>query len=67
MEDEPAPPASLVAHGHEIIVLIAGLRARTVARRQIATCAKPALRRLPKVSSTFGPCARNAINDNPAP
>jgi hypothetical protein len=67
MEDEPAPPASLVAHGHEIIVLIAGLRARTVARRQIATCAKPALRRLPKVASTFGPCARNAINDNPAP
>jgi len=35
MEDEPAPPASLMAHGHEIIVLIAGSRARTVARRPL--------------------------------
>src|SRR5262249_13743515 len=42
VEDEPAPPASLVAHGHKIIVLTAGSVARTVARRQIAACAKAA-------------------------
>src|SRR2546425_810656 len=49
------------------MVLNGGSRAWTAARRQIASLRKISLRRLPKVSWTFGPCARNAINDNPAP
>jgi hypothetical protein len=67
MEDEPAPPASLVAHGrknHRFDRWVTGPDRRTQANRSLR---KTALRRLPKVASTFGPCARNAINDNPAP